>query len=274
MNRTFALLLALLGTTAPAVAQRLSAVMNATLNAPSRMDRNSRISRGLFPLLLLLVVALTTGSVFAALKGAVYTTDVTATVVNENVHYAFDTDVYLSGGPQNLKAQGLPDGTYYFQVTDPSGKTLLSTDNAVCRQLEVVGGRVAGATGPCPHADGVFNPANGTTPVQLAPFSATPNPGGVYKAWLIAQGGTTSISGADPKVINFRTSNSRTDNYKVPPGEAPEVPQGSCAPSSSLSAQVIGNDVTSYVPKGNWLSPTTGVSAVNIEGASADFMSA
>ena len=124
--------------------------MNATLNAPSRMDRNSRISRGLFPLLLLLVVALTTGSVFAALKGAVYTTDVTATVVNENVHYAFDTDVYLSGGPQNLKAQGLPDGRYYFQVTDPSGKTLLSTDNAVCRQLDVVGGRVGWGGGTLP----------------------------------------------------------------------------------------------------------------------------
>ena len=63
--------------------------------------------------------------------------------------------MYLSGGPQNLKASGLPDGTYYFQVTNPSGATLLSTDAAVCRQLMVVNGRVAGSTGPsCKHATG------------------------------------------------------------------------------------------------------------------------
>src|SRR4051794_36048935 len=60
--------------------------------------------------------------------GAIYTTDRTATIVNANVQYGFGTDVYLSGGPQNTKAAGLADGTYYFQVTDPSGKVLLSTD--------------------------------------------------------------------------------------------------------------------------------------------------
>lgn len=229
--------------------------------------RFSKVTRGFLLPLLLLVVALSTGSVFAALKGAVYTTDMTATVVNENVHYALDTDVYLSGGPQNKRAAGLPDGTYYFQVTDPSGKVLLSTDDAVCRQLMVVGGRVAGATGPCPHFNGAFNPANGTTPVQLAPFSATPNPGGVYKAWLIAQGGNTSISVADPKVINFRRSNSSTDNYKVLEQDV-FVPEGACQPSSSLSVLVTGTDVVSYIPKGAWGSATPGVSVINIEGTS------
>lgn len=57
--------------------------------------------------------------------------------------------MYLNGGPQNANGPGLPEGLYYFQVTDPSGGTLLSTDNAVCRQLQVVGGAVAGAAGPC-----------------------------------------------------------------------------------------------------------------------------
>jgi hypothetical protein len=63
-----------------------------------------------------------------ALAGdALYTTTKDGTAVNANI-YPTSTDVYISGGPQNKKAAGLPDGTYYFQVTDPSGNTLLSTD--------------------------------------------------------------------------------------------------------------------------------------------------
>src|SRR5437879_5896836 len=94
----------------------------------------------------LLAVALGAGSTFAGPSGAIYTTNKDATIVNANVQYGVATDVYLSGGPQNLNAAGLADGTYYFQVTDPSGGTLLSTDPAVCRQLSVVGGRVVGST--------------------------------------------------------------------------------------------------------------------------------
>ena len=41
-----------------------------------------------------------------------------------------------------------------------------------------------------------------------------------------------------------------------------------CAGSSSLSVLVKAPDVTAYVPKGTWLFPTTGVSAVNVEGSS------
>ena len=37
-------------------------------------------------------------------------------------------------------AAGLDDGVYVFQVTDPSGKTLLSTDAVQCRQFTVSGG--------------------------------------------------------------------------------------------------------------------------------------
>src|SRR6185436_20662590 len=134
------------------------------------------------------------------LSGAIYTTDKTGTVVNGNTQYAAAGDVYISGGPQNQKGgASLPNGTYYFQVTDPSGAALLSTDNAICRQLTVANGKVTGAAGPCPHPNGTFNPLNGTTPVQLAPFAPTPNAGKEYKVWLIRQGGTTSISSSNPK---------------------------------------------------------------------------
>ncbi len=215
-----------------------------------------------------LVIAVSAGSAFAAApSGAVYTTNKTATVVNANVNYATAGDVYLSGGPQNLKDPGLPDGAYYFQVTDPSGATLLSTDNAACRQLVVTGGRVTGSTGPsCKHLNGTLNTANGVTAVQLAPFSATPNAGNEYKAWLVPVSKAV-ISASDPKVLGFSKSDSKTDNYKLLPGNP--IPQGSCQPSSSLSAMVIGTNVTSYVPKGNWgVTPVPGVSVVNIEGSS------
>lgn len=212
-----------------------------------------------------LLVLLSTVTATASFAGnAVYTTDKTGTEVNQNI-YGYQADVYLSGGPQNQKHKGLPDGTYYYQVTDPSGKTLLSTDNAVCRQLKVVGGAVVGAAGPCPHANGVFNPANGTTPVQLAPYLKTPNNGLEYKAWLIAQTASTSLSKTDPKVINFKQKDADTDNFKVQVGAAP----GSCQASSSLSTLVSGNNVVAYVPKGSWSfhGVNLGISVTNIEGS-------
>jgi hypothetical protein len=205
-----------------------------------------------------------TKSAFGAVSGALHTTVKDGTAVNQNIYGSLD-DAYISGGPQNTNASGLPNGTYYFQVTDPSGKKLLSTDNAVCRQLMVAGGRVSGSTGPaCKHANGTFNPANGTLPVQLAPYSKTPNNGNEYKAWLIPTGSAT-ISGTDPKVLLFANANAKTDNFKA---QGSTVVQGSCQPSSSLSVLVSGTNVTSYVPKGSWGSSTTGVSAINVEGSS------
>jgi hypothetical protein len=197
---------------------------------------------------------------------SVFTTDKTGTAVNQNI-FNTSTDVYISGGPQNTNHSGLADGTYFFQVTNPSGKQLLSTDNAVCRQLKVAGGVIIGASSPCPHAVGTFNPANGMTPVQLAPFSTSDNPGLEFKVWLIAETSSTSISTTDPKVINFSKKDSSTDNFKVQVAAVP--PSGSCQPSSSLTVLVSGTNAVAYVPKGNWsVTPITGVSAVNIEGSS------
>lgn len=150
------------------------------------------------------------------LTGAIFTSDSSGTGVNLNI-YDNCTDVYLNGGPQNDNSPGLPDGTYYFQVTDPDG-SLLSTDNAGCRQLTVSSGRVAGAAvaaGSCAHPNGTFNQANSSTPVQLAPFDTTSNPGQEYKVWLIAQNSSTSIDGTDPTVIHFNNNDSKTDNFKV-----------------------------------------------------------
>src|SRR5215213_11942046 len=75
-------------------------------------------------------------------SGAIFTTVADGSEVNFNI-YPSKEAVYLDGGPgpgAPQDAAGLDDGTYVFMVTDPSGKTLLSTDNAECRQFTVSNG--------------------------------------------------------------------------------------------------------------------------------------
>jgi hypothetical protein len=46
------------------------------------------------------------------------------------------------------------------------------------------------------------------------------------------------------------------------------VPTGSCEGTGSISTLVSGSNVISYVPKGSWSSPPTGIDVVNVEGSS------
>jgi len=179
-------------------------------------------------------LALTGRPLFAAISGAIYTSVSDGTKVNNNL-YDFKSDVYLNGGPQNLNGAGLPDGVYFFEVTDASGALLLSTDQAVCRELQVTNGVVAGATGPCPHANGTTNPANGSTPVQLIPFNDTPNHGGEYKVWLIPFAAVTI--GGDGISITFDPGNSKTDNFKVKHFD--NCPECCIGPECELSGSTI-----------------------------------
>ncbi|CAH0529466.1 hypothetical protein CTH30272_02630 [Allocatenococcus thiocycli] len=69
-------------------------------------------------------------SAFARLDDAIFTTTPAGDIVNENVRYQSKEEVFLDGGsgpnaPRHAAA--LPEGDYYFQVTDPSGKCLLSS---------------------------------------------------------------------------------------------------------------------------------------------------
>jgi hypothetical protein len=169
--------------------------------------------------------------------GALFTTTPDGGIVNENVRYERKIEVYLDGGPPPNAPQhaaGNDDGLYVFQVTDPSGWALLSSDPSKCRVIEikdaVIIRRVPPSELPGAPTDsytqgkgsqqGTFNchedddPAHPTYPgvagasghhdtnvdndhgggaghqfgdaivVQLMPFEDTPNPGGVYKAWI------------------------------------------------------------------------------------------
>jgi hypothetical protein len=147
----------------------------------------------------------------AQVSGAIFTTNWDSSFVNGNV-YDFQTDVHLNGGPRPnapCTAAGLPDGQYYFQVTDPSGSQLLSMDDIANRQVTVSGGLIVDHYVQEPHGTGIGK-CGGSITVQLFPFLPTPNPGGEYKVWMT-------------KVIDYNTygdfipSKSKTDNFKVQP---------------------------------------------------------
>ena len=157
-----------------------------------------------------LALSLATSSAMAAqVTGAIFTTLPDGSAVNHNI-YDNKVDVYLNGGPVSPKAPctaaGLPNGEYYFQVTDPSGRWLLSTDDIKLRKVRVEGGYIVeylGTPGPGAHATGKGMKCNTeTVTVSLFPFLDTPNPGGEYKVWM-------------SKDSRFIPSQTKTDNFKA-----------------------------------------------------------
>jgi hypothetical protein len=157
-------------------------------------------------------------------SGAIFTTVADGSEVNFNIYLAKE-DVYLDGGPgvgAPQTAAGLDDGTYVFQVTDPSGKTLLSTDPAACRRFAVAGGIITSVapSGACAHVIGL-DIDHGATTVQLMPYNDTPNPGGEYKVWAtLVEDYACDLSVVDCGVQGsnkhgFIPRHSKTDNYKV-----------------------------------------------------------
>lgn len=156
--------------------------------------------------------------------GAIFTTVADGSEVNFNI-YADKNDVYLDGGPgpgAPQTAAGLPDGIYVFMVTDPSGKTLLSTDIAACRRFQVTAGIITGLvvdspTCTTPHVTGV-DVDHGAITVQLMPYNDTPNNGGEYKVWASPVGNflcpLTAVD-CSKGTHGFVNQFSKTDNYKV-----------------------------------------------------------
>ena len=190
------------------------------------------------------LAATTTATADTQLSGAIFTTDVSGVPVNLN-HYADKHDVYLNGGPginAPVDAAGLPEGDYTFMVTDPSGKTLLSTDPEACRQVHVGADGRFGSTalsGACAHATGIDGEHGGTT-VQLFPYADTPNPGGVYKVWITL---TNDLAcGAKGTKHCFVPSESKTDNFKVKAKEVVEIDTRFW--SSVSSTPLLGMKVT------------------------------
>jgi hypothetical protein len=176
----------------------------------------------------------------ANVSGAIFTTTIDGSAVNGNTQYASKCDVYLDGGPgpnAPARAAGLPAGDYYFQVTNPNGDTLLSTDPVSNRKFTVSAAGVitayTGLGGPThPTSIDKDHQELGAITIRLAntscptDFLNTPNNGGVYKAWVTR---VSDFVGDATKVDNacgngcfhgFVSSKSKTDNFKVNPTTA------------------------------------------------------
>jgi hypothetical protein len=156
-------------------------------------------------LAVLMVGASSIGPAFAAppVSGAIFTTDSTCTGVNLNIYGSKD-DVYLDGGPAHTGAAGLPDGSYYVQVTEPDG-TLLGTSvgSGNDTPVAVSGGEFA----QCYQLSAILIKASDLSPG----YDDTSNPGGEYKVWVSNDS-------------SFANSSTKTDNFKVKgPGEPPQA---------------------------------------------------
>jgi hypothetical protein len=169
-------------------------------------------------------------------------------IVNANVEYPGKQFVFLNGGPRNEQSSGLTPGLYFFQLTDPSGVALLSTDPAICRTVIVADANTAGADandverifGPgqpsidagCEHLALGEDEVHGGIPLQLCRkdaalaedwdncFLDTPNNGGEYKLWLIPVGNVTAGGGVeDGAELEFSQGGVKTDNFKLQLGD-------------------------------------------------------
>ncbi len=173
----------------------------------------------------------------AHLTGAVWTTAADGAKVNANLYDQKCPTVgdectvpplvpFLNGGPSfSSPSRWVPNGDYYFQVTDPAGKVLLSTDDIECRRFRVEEIEVDGvmrkvttyplAGNPAPHItcqDTGYTDYVMTT-IALCPFDDTPNNGGVYKLWIT---NVNDYNLSDPHAkFGFIPSCSKTDNFKV-----------------------------------------------------------
>jgi len=172
------------------------------------------------PIVVLVVVAglilSSTAALARAPSGAVFTTVEDGTQVNANI-FEYEWDVYLDGGPgpdAPVDAAGLPAGDYVFQVTDPSGETLLSLDPPECRVFHLdESGLITGVVpaGGCERYTG-YDVDHGAATVQLWPFDPTPNAGGVYKVWVTPW---EQFDPAGGEYHGFTSSASKTDAFKV-----------------------------------------------------------
>jgi hypothetical protein len=138
------------------------------------------------------------------------------------------SEVFLAGGPHNQNTPGLPVGQYFFQVTDPTGATLLSDDPVACRQVlvSVPPGFTQGAItaagpapfgpggGDCAHNAAGYDPSTGSTGVHLMPFEDTSSPSRVYKVWLIPSSACNGVPGVDLS-CNFTDANSKTVYFQI-----------------------------------------------------------
>ena len=155
-----------------------------------------RIWPALLTCLLLTLVLMTATPALAdpPLPGAVFTTDINCNGVDLNI-YGSKLDVYLNGGPKHPGAASLPDGSYYVQVTTPSGALVLGTSVGSANEKPYV---VTNGVSACIQLWNVL--IKGSDGTQG--YDDTTNNGGEYKVWVSNE-------------MSFVNNSTKTDNFKV-----------------------------------------------------------
>lgn len=191
--------------------------------------------------------------------GGIFTTLADGARVHANRYFDRE-DVYLDASPgphERAQASGLSAGDYFFQVTDPSGRELLSSDHVSCRRVHVNGagfidhvypGTTYVRSGtdwralPCLHQQGFDLHAahDDAITVRLFPYDPSPSDGGVYKVWLTPvseyAGNPSSVPDKPGARVNgerwrpanvhgFVPARSKTDNFAVKKRGKPCAPQ-------------------------------------------------
>jgi len=128
----------------------------------------------------------------AQLSGAIFTTDGTCNDVNQNI-FPNKKAVYLDGGPSYPGAAGLPDGSYFVQITTPDGIVLGKSLSPV---LTVAGGKF----GACYQMNAVLRSAS--SGFTKKGYDSTTNSGGGYKVWVSSD-------------ASFQGGNSKTDTFQI-----------------------------------------------------------
>lgn len=191
----------------------------------------SRAYSAIFAVLMCLSTSIFAVVANSNFNGAIFTTDSAGNSVDQNIYQA-PQDVYVNGGPNNSSFHGLPPNEiFYFEVMDPSGRTLLSSDPVNCRQVQTdVNGRISGAYwgDGCSHSTGSVDASNGSVPVWLWPFNRTPNNGNEYKVILVRKAAPGVSIESDGYHLDYPRSATKTDNFKVTtfPGPTPTPPPG------------------------------------------------
>jgi hypothetical protein len=161
------------------------------------------------------------------LSGAIFTTNSDCSGVDLNI-YSNKIDVYVDGGPAHPGAASLPDGSYYVQVTDPSGATVLGTSVGTGDQTPfVVSG--GGTIIDCDQLWSILIKGSD----QSQGYDDTPNSGGEYKLWVSNES-------------SFTNSSTKTDNFKVRNA-------GDCEPNCGPPPQSTLNVVKFYDANANGL---------------------
>lgn len=194
-----------------------------------------------------------------AINGAIYTSLAGGETVNANI-YDDKADVYLNGGPNNASCTGgeIDAGDYYFQVTDPSGAVLLSSDAIGERGFTVSGGVISAYLGATHTTVANAGPCGGIT-IELMPYDDTPNNGGVYKVWITRISDFESFCGAgsDCGLGGFVDGHTKTDNFRVastePPGPGGEGDTGNLQVFKYFDANANGVFDGTDSPLEGWL---------------------